>query len=1079
MLRNIIGGSNTAPATPQNLTATAGNAQVLLKWNKNTETDFLKYRIYLGSDSTTLSLKDSSTASILDTTKTIIGLTNGIKYFFCVSAMDSARLESLQSIVASATPINTTPTITSFSPTSGPIGTTVTITGSNFSTTAANNVVYFGAVKAVVVMASTTSLSVTVPIGATYQPITVTANGLTAYSAKPFIVTFAGGGFITSTSFASKVDFGGTSPSGIAIGDIDGDGKPDLVVSSGGSGTVAVFRNTGSSGSITSGSFAAKVDFTTGLNPFSVVIGDIDGDGKQDLVVTNSNSNSVSVFRNSSTSGSVISSSFAAKVDFTTGTLPHGVAIGDIDGDGKPDLVVVNSGSNTVSVFRNMSSYGSITSGSFATKVDFTTGAGAYCVAIGDIDGDGKPDLVVTNNVSSGTVSVFRNTSSSGSISFAARVDFATGAGPYNVAIGDIDGDGKPDLAVANYGGGTVSVLRNTSSTGSITSSSFAANVDFATGTFPIGVAIGDIDGDGKPDMAITNNTGNTVSVLRNTSSFGSITPGSFAEKVDFTTGLNPSGVVIGDVDGDGKPDLVVSSGGSGTVSVLRNTISGLNALIGIWDKVSGPGDPIRYIFLSDSIVVVVHNQTWSDTTNYTTFAIPSSILRGIDLSQNGVVGWRGVYQLSSDSSVFQIEGYWYTGLPTISTPTAFSTPTSYAKVVPGTLFTVSGTVKYASSTANPIGVVTVTLTPTTGTALTAVSNASGAYTIPNVSAGTYTLTAAKMGNWGGVTGGDALVVARHAAGIALLTGLPLTAADVNISGSVTGADALLIVRRAVGLDDHFAAGDWVFQSQTVTVGSAAVTADISGLAIGDVNASYTPSTGTVFAKSNVSVSLNSDAVQDVASVGIFDVPVRVTSDMVLGAVSLKINFPADVATFAGITSKLKGFVSRAGEGSMTIVWADLSATNAVQFKANEALVTLKFSPKAQKGTIGISIDSWSELNDADGAVISMAKLSAPITEIKNIPTVFSLDQNYPNPFNPSTTLRYGLPGQSSVRLVIYNVLGQIVKELINGEQQAGYQSVVWNANVSSGIYFYHLEAAAVDDPSKRFVETKKMLLLK
>jgi hypothetical protein len=96
-----------------------------------------------------------------------------------------------------------------------------------------------------------------------------------------------------------------------------------------------------------------------------------------------------------------------------------------------------------------------------------------------------------------------------------------------------------------------------------------------------------------------------------------------------------------------------------------------------------------------------------------------------------------------------------------------------------------------------------------------------------------------------------------------------------------------------------------------------------------------------------------------------------------------------------------------------------------------------------------------------------------------DIPTEYSLNQNYPNPFNPSTTLRYGLPTRSTVRLLIYNLLGQVVKELVNTEQQAGYQSVVWNANVSSGLYFYRIEATSKDDPSKRFVETKKMLLLK
>ena len=107
---------------------------------------------------------------------------------------------------------------------------------------------------------------------------------------------------------------------------------------------------------------------------YSVAIGDIDGDGKSDLAVANYNSNTVSVFRNISTSGSISTSSFATKVDFATGSYPFSVAIGDIDGDGKSDLAVANYNSNTVSVFRNTSTSGHTTS-SFATKVDFGTGS--------------------------------------------------------------------------------------------------------------------------------------------------------------------------------------------------------------------------------------------------------------------------------------------------------------------------------------------------------------------------------------------------------------------------------------------------------------------------------------------------------------------------------------------------------------------------------------------------------------------------------------------------------------------------------------------------------------------------------
>jgi hypothetical protein len=478
--------------------------------------------------------------------------------------------------------------------------------------------------------ASTTQLTVTVPAGATYQPISVTVGGLTGYSSQPFKVTFPTVASITPGSFAAKVDFAtGSYPYCVAIGDIDGDGKPDLVTVNSQGNTLSVFRNTSSVGSITAGSFAAKIDFATGSYPYRVALGDIDGDGKPDLVVVNSQSNTVSVFRNTSSVGSI---SFAARVDFTTGTSPLSVAIGDIDGDGKPDLVVGNA-DTTVSMFRNTSSSGPITSGSFASKVDFTTGTKAVAIAIGDIDGDGKPDLVVTHDIDN-TVSVLRNTSSSGSItsgSFAAKVDFATGTTPSGVAIGDIDGDGKLDLVVVSYRSGTVSVFRNTSSVGSITSGSFAAKVDLATETFPYGIAIGDIDGDGKPDLVVNYATVNTVSVFRNTSSSGSITSGSFAAKVDFTTGASPSSdVAIGDLDGDGKPDLVAAGIVSNSVSILRNIIPA-----------------------SDTITNPLHNQ-WIQTNgpyggNVRTFAVSGTNLfagtsgGGVFLSTNNGTSWTAV----------------------------------------------------------------------------------------------------------------------------------------------------------------------------------------------------------------------------------------------------------------------------------------------------------------------------------------------------------------------------------------------------------------------------------------------------
>lgn len=494
------------------------------------------------------------------------------------------------------------PTITSFSPASGPIGTSVTISGTNFNTTPANNMVFFGAVKATVNTAASTSLTVIVPVGATYQYISITdiTTGLTAFSAQPFITSFTCGGVMNANSFAPKLDYAmeaGAGPFNVAIGDLDGDGKSDIAVANVNSNTVSVFRNMSTNGTI---SFPTKVDFIMGGGSYSVAIGDLDGDGKPDLAVANYTLSTVSVFRNTSISGTI---SFDTKVDFTTAAGPFKVAIGDLEGDGKPDLAVANWSSNTVSVLKNTSISGTI---SFAAKVDYTAGDGPRSIAIGDLDGNGMPDLAVTN-LWDHTVSVFGNTSMSGTISFAAKLDYTTGPSAESVVIGDLDGDGKSDLATAKAGN-TVSVFRNTSISGAI---SFTPYVDYLAGTDHRSIAIGDLDGDGKPDLAAANSSSNLL-VLKNTSVSGTV---SFFADAGYSTGTDPRSVAIGDLDGDGKADLAVANFNSNTVSVFRNQLSAIAAMTSSNTATICSGSTVNIPLTSD----VPATYSWLATDNLNT----------------------------------------------------------------------------------------------------------------------------------------------------------------------------------------------------------------------------------------------------------------------------------------------------------------------------------------------------------------------------------------------------------------------------------------------------------------------------
>lgn len=381
--------------------------------------------------------------------------------------------------------------------------------------------------------------------------------------------------------FSAKVDFAtGNGPDSVAIADLNDDGKPDLVVASAGSDVVSVFLNKGGTGATTP-SFSARVDLSAGPQPCSVAVGDLDGDGKPDLAVANCGGGN-SVFHNTTAMGTT-TASFSAKVDLA-GAAPSSLAIADFNGDSKPDLAVANLDQHTVSVLLNTTTTGATTP-TFSAAVDFAT-AGSSAVAIGDFNGDGKPDLAVSNGGQSSTVSILIDTTTTGATTptFSANVDFATSTTSSvvdAVAVGDLDADGKPDVVVTNNNlTGTefhsVSVLIDTTTTGAPTPS-FSAHVDFTTTCgAPRSVAIGDLDVAGKPDLAFASPGGLPalggnacgVSVLHNTTT-GATTP-SFSPRLDFTTTSSAGGrasVAIGDLNGDGKADLVI--GGDVAVSVL------------------------------------------------------------------------------------------------------------------------------------------------------------------------------------------------------------------------------------------------------------------------------------------------------------------------------------------------------------------------------------------------------------------------------------------------------------------------------------------------------------------------------
>ncbi|MBH8572965.1 DUF4347 domain-containing protein [Nostocaceae cyanobacterium CENA369] len=301
--------------------------------------------------------------------------------------------------------------------------------------------------------------------------------------------------------------------------------------------------------SILPSSFATATNFSVGSGPRSVTVGDFNKDGNSDLAVANINSNNVSVLLGNGSGG------FGTATNFNVESNPYSVTVGDFNNDGKSDLAVANYGSNSVSVLLGNGS------GGFGTASNFSSGLGdsPISVTVGDFNKDGNSDLAVAN-IDSNNISVLLGNGSGG---FGTATNFNVESNPISVTVGDFNNDGKSDLAVANYDSNSVSVLLGNGSGG------FGTATSFAVGSNPYSVRVGDFNNDGKSDIAVANYGSNSVSVLLGNGS------GGFGTATSFAVGSNPYSVTVGDFNKDGNSDLAVANFNSNSVSVLLGNGSG------------------------------------------------------------------------------------------------------------------------------------------------------------------------------------------------------------------------------------------------------------------------------------------------------------------------------------------------------------------------------------------------------------------------------------------------------------------------------------------------------------------------
>jgi hypothetical protein len=298
--------------------------------------------------------------------------------------------------------------------------------------------------------------------------------------------------------------------------------------------------------------------FPTGNTPVGAATGDFNGDGIPDLVTTNSTDNTVTVLLGNSTGGGYTA---APGSPFPAGTTPVAVVAGDFNGDGALDLAIADSGGNNITILLG-NGRGGFTAGPGSP---FSVGTGPAGLATGDFNGDGIEDIAVANK-GQDTVTVLLG---AGSGSFTQGAVITVGGGPTGIVVGDFNGDGFQDLATANESGNNVAVLRGNGSGG------FQAVTEggFGVGTNPVGLVIGDFNADGIPDLAITDlgggETSGDVTVLLGNgpdsdSGWFSAAPGS-----PFVLSGTPNGLVAGDFNGDGIQDLAVAVGGANGIVVL------------------------------------------------------------------------------------------------------------------------------------------------------------------------------------------------------------------------------------------------------------------------------------------------------------------------------------------------------------------------------------------------------------------------------------------------------------------------------------------------------------------------------
>ena len=372
------------------------------------------------------------------------------------------------------------------------------------------------------------------------------------------LMLHAAGGVLTPSippvSFLSPVDYTvGTLPFANAVADFNGDHILDIAVVNENTNNVSVLFGNGD------GTFQPAVSYAVGTSPSAITAVDLNKDGVPDLAVADEIGRTIAVLINKADG----SGTFKNAVLYPAGQAPRGIVAGDLRGIGVMDLVVANNLGNNVSIFLGNGD------GTFNAGVTYAAHTHPKSVALGHFNNDTHLDIACANHDSNDVSILMGN----GDGTFQAPVNYAVGLNPRHVMVADFNKDGKQDLVTANGGASTISVLYGNGD------GTFQPQVAYTASSSPRWLAVDDYNGDGILDVATSNYNGGNVSVLLGT---GSSTAGSeFLAARNFLVGQNPTGIASGDFNGDGKPDLSVTIGGTPTApNTLMAVLMNLSAVV-------------------------------------------------------------------------------------------------------------------------------------------------------------------------------------------------------------------------------------------------------------------------------------------------------------------------------------------------------------------------------------------------------------------------------------------------------------------------------------------------------------------